>query len=299
MRALGLVLVVAGCDAVLGIHSTKILDTDGDGVPDATDNCPFVANPDQHDEDGDGYGDLCDTCPLIPNARNALDADGDGVGDACDYHPGTKGDCLYLLDTFLDPSAFASGWQVLAPTTKGLTPEVDDVHLSPSHAGGPMALLALDDSGAPLTGTYGLEVTGTMGFTAGMPGIAAVTNLTGLPATSGYYCEIDRTDPDNFLIDTGQYGGSQLATGALSGGHVDNYFTLRLEPLGATGGLDLRCRVDYGVAVGVAVQGPTPATPVTGGSPGVLASYDDTTIGAIALYTFVQGRTDCAPTIYR
>ena len=35
-------------------------DTDGDGVPDAADNCVLVANPDQRDTDGDGYGNACD-----------------------------------------------------------------------------------------------------------------------------------------------------------------------------------------------------------------------------------------------
>jgi len=35
-------------------------DADGDGVPDVTDNCPFVWNPNQKDSDGDGVGDVCD-----------------------------------------------------------------------------------------------------------------------------------------------------------------------------------------------------------------------------------------------
>lgn len=38
-------------------------DRDGDGIPNAIDNCPDVANPDQKDTDGDGIGDLCDECP--------------------------------------------------------------------------------------------------------------------------------------------------------------------------------------------------------------------------------------------
>jgi von Willebrand factor type D domain/Bacterial Ig-like domain (group 2) len=41
---------------------TTVFDTDGDGVPDASDNCVTVFNPDQLDTDGDGVGDACDQC---------------------------------------------------------------------------------------------------------------------------------------------------------------------------------------------------------------------------------------------
>jgi uncharacterized protein YegL len=71
-------------------------DRDGDGVPDASDNCADDANPSQADQDGDGIGDACDddvdgdgvlnvddNCPVIPNSTQA-DQDGDGLGDACD-----------------------------------------------------------------------------------------------------------------------------------------------------------------------------------------------------------------------
>ena len=43
-----------------------IVDSDGDGVPDAIDNCPTVPNPDQSDLDGNGIGDACDPAPLGP-----------------------------------------------------------------------------------------------------------------------------------------------------------------------------------------------------------------------------------------
>lgn len=81
-------------------------DTDLDGVSDATDLCPWVADPQQSDLDGDHLGDACDTdadgdgmperagpgafldnCPLLPNPDQA-DRDGDGVGDACQGLPG-------------------------------------------------------------------------------------------------------------------------------------------------------------------------------------------------------------------
>jgi len=61
-------------------------DTDGDGVPDPDDNCPYVSNPGQLDSDADGVGDLCDNCPGASNPGQ-LDTDGDGFGNGCDNCP--------------------------------------------------------------------------------------------------------------------------------------------------------------------------------------------------------------------
>jgi uncharacterized protein YegL len=64
-------------------------DYDGDGVPNAVDNCPHTDNPDQTDSDGDGVGDACDNCPEVANADqasssgNPVDDRGVVMGDAC------------------------------------------------------------------------------------------------------------------------------------------------------------------------------------------------------------------------
>ena len=87
-------------------------DTDGDGIPDSTDNCPTVANPDQHDEDGDHVGDVCDPCPQVMD-QPTLDTDGDGIPDACDPHPNTAGDKLVAFEPFAG-TVLAAGWHVAA-----------------------------------------------------------------------------------------------------------------------------------------------------------------------------------------
>jgi hypothetical protein len=78
-------------------------DSDGDGILDLEDNCPYTFNPDQADTDGDGIGDACaieppdsgdldgdgvpdgrDNCTWMTNPEQ-IDADADGVGDTCDF----------------------------------------------------------------------------------------------------------------------------------------------------------------------------------------------------------------------
>jgi len=112
---------VAGSTVYTGAISA--MDSDGDGILDAADNCPHVFNPvrpldlgTQANADGDADGDVCDPCPLdadttacllvnpddgdsdgVPNYddncpgvanHDQLDSDGDHKGDACDACPG-------------------------------------------------------------------------------------------------------------------------------------------------------------------------------------------------------------------
>lgn len=76
-------------------------DTDGDGIPDRSDNCTLVANNDQRDTDNDGFGNICDpdlNNDLIINAADLAlfrelfgtsdenaDFNGDGIVNILDY----------------------------------------------------------------------------------------------------------------------------------------------------------------------------------------------------------------------
>ncbi len=88
-------------------------DTDGDGIPDALDNCPFVSNPDQKDTDGDGVGDACDNCARIANP-DQKDTNGNGIGDLCD--PDLDGDGV---PDKKDVSGNGSAFEAIPPSQGG------------------------------------------------------------------------------------------------------------------------------------------------------------------------------------
>jgi len=78
-------------------------DRDGDGVGDAEDNCPDLANPPQRDHDGDARGDECDACPHLVGGDD--DPDGDGIGVACDPEPDIKNPPPYWNGFYDAPDA--------------------------------------------------------------------------------------------------------------------------------------------------------------------------------------------------
>ena len=105
-----------------------VTDSDGDGIPYDTDNCPAVFNPGQADKDGDGVGNKCDNAPSVPNTDQA-DEDGDGFGDAIDIDKiglqygaqlrGPQGLLRGADDGGLDFPYFDFGWHCIGDTACG------------------------------------------------------------------------------------------------------------------------------------------------------------------------------------
>lgn len=143
------VVLLCACNQVYGLEDTTAregLDSDGDSVGNADDNCVLVANADQSDADADYLGDACDPCvagpqllvdddddsvddgcdPCLTGANtdedgdgaldgcdvcpgdidDGRDEDGDGVGDACDHAPGVA-NTRVMFDGF---APVGDGW---------------------------------------------------------------------------------------------------------------------------------------------------------------------------------------------
>jgi hypothetical protein len=178
-------------DAAVAVDAPESIDApvdrDHDGILDAVDNCPDVANASQVDEDSDGLGDVCDPCP--PFADNQ-DTDGDGLGDLCDPHPASAGDQLIAFEGFTD--ALSGPWTVMGTFTM---------------AGGEGVLSAADASTSLLTwpSPDGARVEIRAAF--------AIDSITATGLNLGAVSLIDRMQPNTDKSVTcqlaGLAGGSQ------------------------------------------------------------------------------------------
>jgi hypothetical protein len=166
---------------------------------DAT-TCP---NATGHDEDGDGVDDACDGCPHIADPAQP-DRDGDGVDDACDPHPDTPGDKLAFFDPFTVPRAEWT-FPLAQPTYSG-----DDLVVD-------VVATGYFDAHLPL---FGSNAVYTMGAAIIATGGSNAQILIGMAqdGNNSYYCELldAPASPPAFGY-TDDVGGmyNRLATGAM------------------------------------------------------------------------------------
>jgi subtilisin-like proprotein convertase family protein len=138
-----------------------VIDTDGDGVPDAADNCPDSFNPDQANNDGDALGDACDP-----------DDDNDGLPDAWEQTNG--------LDPF---SATGDDGATGDPDGDGFTNEQElAAETDPRDAGSALRITSIEVAGLDLVITFtsvtgkGYDVERTLDLAT--PAWGAFTNVT-------------------------------------------------------------------------------------------------------------------------
>jgi len=297
-----LLLVLAACNQVFELSETQPQpeemqpDGDGDGVPDAADNCPTTANPDQRDIDDDSLGDVCDNCPLVPNRDQVTTGDADSIGDACDPHPDEDGDCLIVLDLFRSPDAFSSHWSVVASgsTLPAIELSAGAVRVSPMERAA--ALFARDEAGALLTEVYDTQVHGRSAIATG--GFYAVSNAeVGGLTDGGYHCGAEYMPQKRMRVAVARAGTVAQSTsiqGPFSTDPVDDVVLARLSsPKGSI--TDVGCRCEYGIALGTTTT--SVSTVPTGGGAGVLVVGEPATIDAVALYR--SQATACPAPLYR
>lgn len=295
MKALAIVTLCGACTQVFDISQTAPLpdaplpvDTDGDGVSDADDNCAALGN-DQNDEDEDGVGDVCDNCPLVRNPSQQSDGDLDQVGDACDPRPDITGDCLVVFDSFSAPDELDAHWQRYA--LGGVTPVVDaqpgHVRIDPGSTM-PFTLVARGEDGSPLAGLFDVQLLASATLTAGS--VEAVTRASDYH--TGYTCgRRGFTAPPEQRILIGEYGAtmSATATAKLSTEPTGSSSLVRLfSPRGAPENeTAIACITESGAAAGVLAFGLDPTfEPPPGGGAGVRVVQDVADVSAVAIYRF-------------
>jgi hypothetical protein len=290
--------MLGACNGFYGVETTSLVDAadtdlDDDGFDDLVDNCPALFNP-QTDEDGDGLGDHCDNCPLQENTRQA-DQDGDGIGDTCDPHPVTRGDCLVMFDSFIEPAGFTERWEVVA---KGGTPTVtagDGSVRIDAPTGVSAMLLARNHSDL-----FDVQLVMAVQLRDPATAAAAVSGTTSFDST--FWCNlrvVATTSPPELALQGYSAGGSFSSGSIMTTVAVGERLAFRFTGTTDTGVAIPRCFAEYGFSVGLSDAKYVSPVPDLRGSFGAGVIGVTGELFGLAAYRFDPMGAACAPAVIR
>ena len=167
-------------------------DIDGDGIPNATDNCPSVNNPTQADCDGNGVGDACETF---------TDCNANGVADICEILSGAVTDQnLNGIPDTCEVSSVSRVLPISGPSTGGTAVRIIGTNFFSALP------VSVTFGGAPATDVVVVSLTEITAVTpSGSPGDTVVT-VNGASAEAFYY----RPSCDGDLDNNGTIDSSDL-----------------------------------------------------------------------------------------
>ncbi len=96
---------------------TTLLDTDADGIPDVSDNCPNIANANQADTDGDGIGDACEAPTVLTVSKTGTGGGGVIASSGSLVWTGDTGTETYDYNTSVTLTATAGSGSYFAGWT--------------------------------------------------------------------------------------------------------------------------------------------------------------------------------------
>jgi len=165
-------------------------DIDGDGIPNATDNCPSVKNPTQADCDGNGVGDACE-----------LDCNHNGLADVCEILSGAVTDQnLNGIPDTCEVSSVSRVLPISGPSTGGTAVKIIGTNFFSALP------VSVTFGGAPATDVVVVSLTEITAVTpSGSPGDTFV-GVNGAGAEEFYY----RPSCDGDLDNNGTIDSSDL-----------------------------------------------------------------------------------------
>ncbi|MDP6410259.1 MAG: thrombospondin type 3 repeat-containing protein [Planctomycetota bacterium] len=242
-------------------------DSDGDGWPDVSDNCPLDPNPRQEDSDGDGIGDACDLFVDKGRLNEIYSATADDTREFIELTgtpgaslansmvlivEGDKSESPGVLDAAIDLSLGsipASGLFVLGDAAvPGVDLVVGGFDLEP---GSQTVYLVKDASVNQLLGLVGTQLDGDDDRRTSIPCLATILNVVGLN--------------DGGLLDRLYDGALLTALGPAAGQPPAGVFRglgdgATAAPWSATDFLDAQPGVDDTPGGQNVPEGPAPAT---------------------------------------